>query len=246
MMRSIRSTASPHIPMAHLVWLKQFAFWADMLFFHSALKSRVNLSMSPSRALIDTHGAWGATWSKRFCTTHRQVHCARIVIDPYHYPGESHEVWWNRLLWILTHELCHAFLKIFTHRGNFSLDDFLQVHGIGGHGTAFQALSDTIVSVLSSENVLSVDFDTFCGCSVRRDEATMRLLQHQANWLYHESQPWNTVTVRKLLRDRLNMSKHRADRYEKRFREQCTPLELLLHLYETVWPGNYRSFLGNP
>lgn len=122
------------------------------------------------------------------------------------------------MLITLMHELCHAYLNIFVDRANFNIPRYLQMFGIGGHGLAFQDLSDTVVSVLSSSDVFDVHFDEFCGTSVRIDEEKMSSLELQADWLFHEIRPMNTNTVRTDLREKLNMSKHQANRYEKQLR----------------------------
>ena len=233
----MRIIATETVPLT-IARLNDFAAGADKALFRSSLMPRIKIRLT-RKGELHKHGLWGSTEYTEDSLENQQVHRAEIELDPIREPpslsdGQLRE----RLLEVLVHELCHAYLNIFIERGTLFVEDRLRILGVDGHGTAFADLFARIASVLRRHQVLNINLEWQLQRMVRWDQ------EKQSNMIslgsMFELPGLADDEKENMVAEQFKITRDEAKTFPQLLQEGYTTLEAIVKVSGLVWDGDWR------
>jgi len=236
----MRNIATDTVPLTDPV-LNDFASSADKVLFRSSLMRRVKICLT-EEGVLHKQDRLGHTACLDDCLEYQQVHRAKIELDPIREPPDLSDAQLReRLLSVLVHELCHAYLSIFVERGTLFVQDRLRALGVDGHGQAFADLFESIASVLRSHNVIDLNLELHSQWMVRRDQEKQSNLVSLGSMF--ELPDLSDGEKEDILVEQLNVSHEKARTFPQLLHEGYTTLEAVVKVSGLVWDGDWRPHM---
>lgn len=235
---TMRDIASDTIPLTDAL-LNDFAAGVDKVFFRSSLMPRIKIRLSDEGVLYK-QGDLGYTAFTERSSEYQQVHRAEIRLDPIREPSDLSDAGYRKkLLGVLVHELCHAYIGIFVERGTLFVEDALRTLGVDGHGAAFAELFESIASVLRNHKVVDLSLQLHLTWMVKEDQEKQdKLFSLGSKFELHGLADDEKEDM---LVKQLEISREKASTFPQLLREGYTTLEAIVKLSWLVWDGDWRS-----
>lgn len=229
--------------------MKQYAVCFDDFYFDGQIMPRCSIQWAEM-----AENEYVKTLLTHICYDHQQCHAVSLNFNRTSDFNKKHNQnnapgYLRHLLITLLHEMCHAWIAIFSDNSKISLEETLEQRGFEGHGIAWEKLMHKCLKEgLHHFSLPAFDLRGPCQRNIDDDQISWcvkvdgRTLWEMENLVYLiEEEATNSEEIHEKISQTLKISKEAAMYYDALLESQYGPLEAVWLLRQ----GRKNAFFWN-